>query len=116
LSWLRFLDTRFPLCDTHASARRRWRVTSAVLAVVFYALTLAALLLVFAGSFNPAVLLVPLLALFALTVHGDRGRRHSLRIVRIDGEHAWLAGAGDGLLEKLPPFTADQRVGASAAT
>ncbi len=105
LSWLKILDTQFPLCDAHVSARRRWLATCAVLAVTFYLLAFAALLAVLGAGYNAALLLVPLVALLALTIEGDRGRRHSLRVVRLDGEYAWLAGAGDGLLQELPTFS-----------
>jgi hypothetical protein len=76
--------------------------TSVALGISFYLVVAASLLLVFGFSRNTLLLLVPIVALVALTLHGDRARRHHLRIVRIDDDYAWLSGAGEGFLTQLP--------------
>jgi hypothetical protein len=101
-SWLKLGDVRFPLCERHFTARRRWVKTSVALGIAFYVVVAASLLAVFGFSRNTLLLLVPVIALVALTLHGDRSRRHHLRIVRLDADYAWLSGAGEGLLAQLP--------------
>jgi hypothetical protein len=101
-SWLKLNDVQFPLCERHYTARNRWVKTSVALGVAFYLVVALSLLLVFGFSRHTLLLLVPVIALVALTLHGDRSRRHHLRIVRMNDDHAWLSGAGVGLLSQLP--------------